>query len=68
MAKSNPRVIPRNHHVEGVLASTQQIGDLSPLQQFLNVLQQPYSELPQTANYQDRPVDGGDNYQTFCGT
>jgi uncharacterized protein YdiU (UPF0061 family) len=68
MAKSNPRVIPRNHHVEGVLASTQQIGDLSPLQQFLNVLQQPYSELPETANYQDRPVDGGDNYQTFCGT
>jgi uncharacterized protein YdiU (UPF0061 family) len=68
MAKTNPRVIPRNHHVEGVLASTQQIGDLSPLQQFLNVLQQPYSELPETANYQDRPVDGGDNYQTFCGT
>lgn len=68
MAKTNPRVIPRNHHVERVLASTQQTGDLAPLQQFLTVLQQPYSELAETANYQDAPVDGGDNYQTFCGT
>jgi uncharacterized protein YdiU (UPF0061 family) len=68
MAKTNPRVIPRNHHVERVLASTQQTGDLAPLQQFLTVLQQPYSELAETGNYQDAPVDGGDNYQTFCGT
>jgi len=68
MAKTNPRVIPRNHHVERVLASTQQTGYLVPLQQFLTILQQPYSELPETANYQDGPVDGGDNYQTFCGT
>jgi uncharacterized protein YdiU (UPF0061 family) len=68
MAKINPRVVPRNHHVERVLASTQQTGDLAQLQQFLTVLKQPYSELSETANYQDAPVDGGDNYQTFCGT
>ena len=50
------------------LLALNKLADLVPLQQFLTILQQPYSELPETANYQDGPVDGGDNYQTFCGT
>lgn len=68
MAKTNPVVIPRNHHVEAILASTQATGDLTTLQDFLTVLQQPYEHVNNTAAYQDAPNDGDENYHTFCGT
>jgi uncharacterized protein YdiU (UPF0061 family) len=72
MSKSNPLVIPRNHHVEAVLASSQasyqEERDLSALDDFLGVLKQPYTQLANTVNYQDAPSDGDENYHTFCGT
>ncbi|GAA0810619.1 YdiU family protein [Colwellia asteriadis] len=68
MGKSNPLVIPRNHHVERVLKTTQESGNLTALQQFLAVLRQPYVNLVETVNYQDAPADGDINYHTFCGT
>ena len=68
MSKNNPLVIPRNHHVEAILASTQETGDLLALHQFLSVIQQPYTQLTETADYQDAPRDGDENYHTFCGT
>ena len=68
MEKTNPLVIPRNHHVEAILASTQETGDLSALHEFLAVLHQPYSHLTSTRIYQDKPSDGDENYHTFCGT
>ncbi|WP_019028401.1 protein adenylyltransferase SelO [Colwellia piezophila] len=68
MAKTNPLVIPRNHHVEAILATSQTTGDLNPLHEFLAVVQQPYELLAQTAAYQDAPSDGDENYHTFCGT
>ena len=68
MEKTNPLVIPRNHHVERVLAISEETGDLSALHEFLAVLQQPYDTLKQTTVYQDAPSDGDENYHTFCGT
>lgn len=68
MKNTNPLVIPRNHHVEAVLASTQETGDLAPLRQFLTVLRQPYTKTEKTHMYQDVPHDGDKNYHTFCGT
>ena len=68
MAKTNPLVIPRNHHVEAILASTQATGDLTALHDFLAVLQQPYEKTDNTHVYQDAPSDGDENYHTFCGT
>jgi uncharacterized protein YdiU (UPF0061 family) len=68
MEKTNPLVIPRNHHVERVLAISEETGDLSALHEFLAVLQQPYDTLKQTKVYQDAPSDGDENYHTFCGT
>ena len=68
MEKTNPLVIPRNHHVERVLAISEETGDLSALHEFLAVLQQPYDTLKQTKAYQDAPSDGDENYHTFCGT
>lgn len=68
MRSNNPVVIPRNHHVEAILAISQETSDLSALNKFLTVLRQPYSTLAETADYQDPPVDSDDNYHTFCGT
>ena len=72
MEKTNPLVIPRNHHVERILANTQtsyqENGDLTALHDFLAVIQQPYSSLAKTRDYQDAPSDGDENYHTFCGT
>jgi uncharacterized protein YdiU (UPF0061 family) len=68
MNKTNPLVIPRNHHVERILAISQENGDLSALHEFLAVLQQPYNNLADTKVYQDTPSDGDENYHTFCGT
>lgn len=68
MVKTNPVVIPRNHHVEAILEISQETGNLTTLYDFLSVLRQPYVTLDQTKNYQDSPADGGVNYNTFCGT
>jgi len=72
MSKNNPLVIPRNHHVEAILASSQtayqEKGNLSALNEFLAVLKQPYTQLAKTVDYQDAPSDGDENYHTFCGT
>ncbi|CAG0910781.1 unnamed protein product [Cyprideis torosa] len=67
MRRANPRVIPRNHHVEAVLASAV-AGDLAPIRRFLTVLQSPYEQGEDTANWQDAPPDADRGYRTFCGT
>lgn len=68
MSKNNPLVIPRNHHVERILATSQETDDLTALHDFLAVLQQPYAQLTKTVDFQDAPKDGDENYHTFCGT
>jgi len=74
MENNNPVVIPRNHHVEALLAAFQEPDGLSNtlnlemLNDFLAVLRQPYTLLSKTENYQDEPVDNDENYHTFCGT
>lgn len=80
MSKNNPVVIPRNHHVESILARCEEvIHDDSQqtsasdsvntiVSEFLTVLQSPYQELDATESFQDTPEDGDQYYQTFCGT
>jgi len=68
MQANNPVVIPRNHHVERVLKVCEETGSTEEVEDFLTVLRSPYSELPNTCNYQDVPEDNDKNYRTFCGT
>ena len=68
MAKTNPAVIPRNHHVEAVLADCAQSRAGSCVEPFLGVLRAPYDPGPEASRYQDPPADGDRGYQTFCGT
>ena len=82
MKKNNPVVIPRNHHIEAVLDTCENImaTDLSSIDEskegvintivddFLRVLRSPYQEIEKTHKYQDIPGDSDMYYQTFCGT
>lgn len=68
MRRNNPLVIPRNHHVEAVIQECVQSGKAAPAEKFLQVIRSPYKALPQTSAYQDPPIDGDRDYQTFCGT
>ncbi|WCE32543.1 protein adenylyltransferase SelO [Vibrio sp. SCSIO 43137] len=68
MQRSNPVVIPRNHHVEKVLSECQDNDNYQPAEDFLYVLRSPYKPLVETILYQDLPPDGDRSYRTFCGT
>ena len=68
MAKNNPVLIPRNHHVEEVLAQLEETLDPSSCLLFLEALKSPYKETPLTKKYQAPPEDNDTGYQTFCGT
>lgn len=68
MRQYNPLIIPRNHHVEAVLQECTQSGQVTSAEKFLGVLSSPYAEVAQTFRYQDPPIHGDENYQTFCGT
>ena len=68
MQRANPVVIPRNHHVEAVLNACTASGETTEIERFLNVLRSPYDIKTTTPEYQDAPIDGDAEYQTFCGT
>ncbi|TRX55075.1 protein adenylyltransferase SelO [Thalassomonas sp. M1454] len=68
MTENNPVVIPRNHHVEAVLAHCEQTLDMDLANEFLEVLRSPYKVISNTVKYQDTPIDQDQGYRTFCGT
>ncbi|MFT7687239.1 MAG: hypothetical protein ACI9FB_002591 [Candidatus Azotimanducaceae bacterium] len=68
MKKNNPVVIPRNHHVERVLAECEASNNSDAAEDFLQVLRSPYDEVDSTKDYQDLPLDDDEGYNTFCGT
>ena len=67
MQQTNPLVIPRNHHVEQVLAECEN-GNIDAAIKFIQVLKSPYEQLTDTHLYQDLPIDNDAGYRTFCGT
>ncbi|WNO08334.1 protein adenylyltransferase SelO [Teredinibacter sp. KSP-S5-2] len=69
MQKQNPRIIPRNHHVEYVLKEASENGNYQPFKQFLTALHNPYSQDVLFDEWQ-HPADPEftRDYQTFCGT
>jgi uncharacterized protein YdiU (UPF0061 family) len=68
MQKSNPVVIPRNHHVEDVLQACKASNSSESAIAMLKVILQPYNVVDETISYQDSPLNGDRGYQTFCGT
>ena len=68
MKSSNPSVIPRNHLVEEVLDKAAFEANPEPMKYLIEVLKNPYKELPLDSRYGKAPVGGDCNYETFCGT
>ena len=67
MRQNNPVVVPRNHLVEAALTAGEQ-GDLSPMQDLLAVLADPYTDRPGLGSFTSPPPPDQRVYQTFCGT
>ncbi len=68
MSATNPRVTPRNHHVEAVLIAFEK-GDREPWEDFLAALRSPFADHPLHARYRDpAPAGFATGYRTFCGT
>ncbi len=67
MDSVNPAYIPRNHLVEEALAAATG-GDLSPLQQLLEAVGDPFTERPGLERYAEGAPEDFGNYMTFCGT
>ena len=66
MRSVNPLIIPRNHIVENILKEANQ-GNLEPLNGFIKILNNPYTDQKDILEYQIPPASN-ENYQTFCGT
>ncbi|MEJ2912157.1 protein adenylyltransferase SelO [Pseudoalteromonas sp. C12FD-1] len=67
MRAANPRVIPRNHIVEEILAQYNQHGESELLSDFLTVMSNPYHKTANLVRFQETGEDDK-GYQTFCGT
>ena len=66
MRSANPLLIPRNHIVEITLKEACK-GNLEPLINFLNILNNPYNNQKNIFDYQSTS-NSNEDYQTFCGT
>jgi uncharacterized protein YdiU (UPF0061 family) len=68
MNASNPKYIPRNHLVEGLIAAAVEEGDFAPFHDMLAVVTQPFEEQPGMERYAEPPAPEQRVLQTFCGT
>ena len=67
MRNANPAYIPRNHRVEEVIAAALD-GDFAPFHKLVQVLEKPFEDQPEFAEYRKPPLESELVSQTFCGT
>ena len=67
MRDCNPVFIPRNHRIEEVIAAGYE-GDFAPFHRLHEVLQDPFSEQADNAEFENAPTPGEVVCATFCGT
>ena len=67
MKQHNPVRIPRNHRIEAVIQAAYQ-GDLTPFQEAIQALRNPYQEIPEFSHWENAPLPQERVLQTFCGT
>jgi uncharacterized protein YdiU (UPF0061 family) len=68
MRRVSPAYIPRNHRVEAALSAASSLGDLTLFDRLLQIVQQPYDDQPDAAEYALPPEPSERVFQTFCGT
>ncbi len=67
MRTASPAFIPRNHRVEAALNAAS-AGDYQPFHRLLGILQRPYDEQPEAAEFSRAPEPAERVLETFCGT
>jgi uncharacterized protein YdiU (UPF0061 family) len=67
MRAANPAFIPRNHRVQSALDAAD-AGDYAPFHKLLGILQRPYEEQPEAAEYAQPPQASERVLRTYCGT
>jgi uncharacterized protein YdiU (UPF0061 family) len=68
MRRVNPAFIPRNHRVEAALSAASEREDFEPFRRLLAVLEHPFDDRPDFAEYQLPPDPSERVLRTFCGT
>ncbi|MCA8884193.1 MAG: YdiU family protein, partial [Rhodobacteraceae bacterium] len=65
MHRANPRVIPRNHRIEDMIAAAV-AGDFAPFRRLLETVTRPFDRAPEHLTRPPNPDE--EVLQTFCGT
>ncbi len=67
MKRSNPIFIPRNHRIEEVIQAGKK-GNFEPFYKLHAILQKPFTEQPESAEFEQTPEPDQIVCATFCGT
>ena len=67
MRRTNPVLIPRNHRIEEAIKAGND-GDFTPFHRLHQVLQNPFTEQVESAEYEATPAPDEVVQATFCGT
>jgi uncharacterized protein YdiU (UPF0061 family) len=68
MRRANPVIIPRNHLIESVIRSAEDLGDFAPFHRLHAALQTPFALDEKTAPFASAPSLDQRVRNTFCGT
>jgi uncharacterized protein YdiU (UPF0061 family) len=68
MRRVNPAFIPRNHRVEAALTAASERQDFQPFRRLLAVLEHPFDDQREFAEYELPPDPTERVLRTFCGT
>jgi len=68
MHRANPAFIPRNHRVEAALSAASKDANFGPFRELLAIVQHPYVDQLEFAEYGRPPEPSERVYETFCGT
>ncbi len=68
MRAVNPLFIPRNHRVEAALNAASKDGDFQPFTKLVEILQRPFDDQPESAEYGLPAEPSQQVFKTFCGT
>lgn len=68
MDKINPILIPRNHIIADIIQESVFKNDYSKFHEFLQAIQNPFSEKKEYNKYYSPPKEGDRVVNTFCGT
>ncbi len=68
MKAANPAFIPRNHRVEEAIDAAVSRNDYAPMETLLRVMQNPFDDQPEYAEYKNPAPASDAGYKTFCGT